>query len=109
MIIKGFLASGSRYPLCIVGNPSDLKYMKRLIDLLNDNFDEKILFLGGIYENKLLNMLRQNAFAYIHGHSVGGTNPSLLDAMIMKNLIIAHDNEFNREVGGDSMLYLIMN
>jgi len=50
-------------------------------------------------------MLRQNCFGYIHGHSVGGTNPSLLEAMVMKNLVIAHDNEFNREVGGDAALY----
>lgn len=47
----------------------------------------------------------RTVFAYIHGHSVGGTNPSLLEAMIMKNIIIAHDNVFNREVASDSVLY----
>jgi len=50
-------------------------------------------------------MLRQNCNACIHGHSVGGTNPSLLEAMVSKNLIIAHDNVFNREVCGDYALY----
>ena len=52
-------------------------------------------------------MLRQNCFIYFHGHSAGGTNPSLLETMAMKNIIIAHDNEFNREVCGDSALYFI--
>jgi rhamnosyltransferase len=43
-------------------------------------------------------MLRQHCYAYLHGHSAGGTNPSLLEAMIARNLIIAHDNPYNREV-----------
>ena len=43
-------------------------------------------------------MLRQHCFAYLHGHSAGGTNPSLLEAMSARNLIIAHDNQYNREV-----------
>ena len=50
-------------------------------------------------------MFRQNCFAYIHGHSVGGTNPSLLEAMAMKNIIVAHDNDFNREIGSEAILY----
>jgi rhamnosyltransferase len=43
-------------------------------------------------------MLRQHCFAYFHGHSAGGTNPSLLEAMAARNLICAHDNPYNREV-----------
>ena len=50
-------------------------------------------------------MLRQNCAAYIHGHSVGGTNPSLLEAAISKNVIVAHDNRFNREVCETSAVY----
>jgi hypothetical protein len=50
-------------------------------------------------------MLRQNCTAYIHGHSVGGTNPSLLEAAISRNIIIAHDNQFNSEVCGKSAVY----
>ena len=52
-------------------------------------------------------MLRQNCFGYLHGHSVGGTNPSLIEAMVMKNLLLAHDNQFNREVCEDTALYFI--
>ena len=50
-------------------------------------------------------MLRHNCCAYIHGHSKGGTNPSLLEAMINRNVIIAHDNKFNRAVCKDLALY----
>lgn len=67
--------------------------------------DKKIIFTGGIYNTEILNMLRQNCFGYLHGHSVGGTNPSLIEAMVMKNLLLAHDNQFNREVCGDTALY----
>ena len=61
--------------------------------------------MGSIYNTDILNMFRQNCFAYIHGHSVGGTNPSLLEAMAMKNIIVAHDNDFNREIGSEAILY----
>lgn len=59
-----------------------------------------IIFLGGIYDNNTLNSLRAHCEGYIHGHSVGGTNPSLLEAMACGSYIIAHDNPFNREVIG---------
>ena len=61
--------------------------------------------MGSVYDQDLLNMLRQNCTAYIHGHSVGGTNPSLLEAAISRNIIIAHDNQFNSEVCGKSAVY----
>ena len=52
-------------------------------------------------------MLRQHCLAYIHGHSVGGTNPSLLEAMICENLIVCHDNVFNRELCGRFAHYFL--
>jgi len=52
-----------------------------------------------------LTMLRCNCFAYIHGHSVGGTNPSLLEAMSWGNMILAHDNVFNRDVSEGNALF----
>ena len=61
--------------------------------------------MGAIYDANVLAMLRQHCFAYVHGHSVGGTNPSLLEAMISKNLIIAYDNPFNRELCGNFAYY----
>jgi len=104
-IIEGFLKSDSTMKLVIVGEYSSKKYKKDIDKLLNRDTDSKILMIGGVYDRDLLTMLRKNCFGHIHGHSVGGTNPSLLEAMMMKNLIIAHENEFNREVGSQTILY----
>ena len=90
----------------MIGNYSSPKYQKLIEDTISQKADDKkIIFTGGIYQPDLLEMLRKNCFAYLHGHSVGGTNPSLLEAMIKKNLILAHNNQFNREVCQDSALY----
>ena len=71
------------------------------------NAQNRVHYLGPIYERERLFALRQNAFAYIHGHTVGGTNPSLLEAMACGNLVIAKDVEFNREVLGDLGRYFV--
>lgn len=65
----------------------------------------QIRFLGGIYDINLLNNLRFFSKFYFHGHSVGGTNPSLLEAMASKALIVAHDNVFNQSILQDNALY----
>lgn len=106
IIVQAFLKSNPNRKLVIIGNFSSKKYQRHVLKILEDNnAGEKVILTGAIYDVHLLNMLRQNCFAYIHGHSVGGTNPTLLEAMSMKNLVIAHDNEFNREVGGQTTLY----
>ena len=105
VIVEGFLLSRTTKKLVIVGNFLSPKYelsIKKIITELNGH--DRIIFTKGIYKKDLLNMMRQNCFAYIHGHSAGGTNPSLLEAMVMKNIIVAHDNEFNREVGSEAIL-----
>jgi Glycosyltransferase len=105
VIVEGFLLSNTTKKLIIVGNFLSEKYklsIDRIITKLSGH--DRIVFTKGIYKKDLLNMLRQNCFAYLHGHSAGGTNPSLLEAMVMKNIIIAHDNEFNREVGSNTIL-----
>lgn len=105
-IIDGFLKSKSDKKLIVIGNFSNPQYQEQILNLLSQDIDKRVLMVGGIYNNiHLLNMLRQNCFAYLHGHTVGGTNPSLLDAMSMKVIIIAHDNEFNKEVCQDYALY----
>lgn len=106
VILNAYIESKSRKPLVVVGNfvSENYEFYIKKIAKNNDKMN-KIIFMGGIYDPEKLNMLRQNCFAYIHGHSVGGTNPSLLEAMVMKNIIIAHENEFNREVCNDSVLY----
>ncbi|GAB4381290.1 MAG: glycosyltransferase family 1 protein [Methanothermobacter thermautotrophicus] len=105
VIIEGFLKSNSTRPLVIVGDPTSEKYKRSMEKLLKKYQSKNVLMIGSIYDSDILNMLRQNCFVYIHGHSVGGTNPSILEAAISKNIILAHDNEFNREVCGDFAIY----
>ncbi len=88
-IIEGYIKSNAEKPLIVVGNFSSPEYQKKIEGIVSNQVgDKKIVFTGGIYDQESLNMLRQNCFGYLHGHSVGGTNPSLLEAMIMKNIII---------------------
>ncbi len=104
MAIEGYKASreyGKR-PLIIVGK-TNTPYGKQLIKKYGS--DPHIRFVGGIYDFKKLNSVRHFSFAYFHGHSVGGTNPSLLEAMASDCFILAHDNQFNRAVLGDNAIY----
>jgi glycosyltransferase involved in cell wall biosynthesis len=66
---------------------------------------DEVVFPGAIYEKEQLAALRYHVLAYVHGHQVGGTNPSLVEALGAGNAIIAHDNRFNRWVAGDSQFY----
>ncbi|HRC32968.1 MAG TPA: DUF1972 domain-containing protein [Bacteroidia bacterium] len=66
---------------------------------------DKIIFKGWVAKQEILHQLRNYSNLYFHGHSVGGTNPSLLEAMAGKAFIAAHDNVFNRHVTGDDALY----
>lgn len=101
-IIEGFNASGSALPLVIVGNHNiDTAYIRKLKAVSGKG----VKFVGAVYDQTKLKALRYYCKAYFHGHSVGGTNPSLLEALGCGNLLIAHDNPFNREVAGDCGLY----
>lgn len=97
MAIEGYRHSGEygRKPLVIVGKTST-KHAKELLFEYGD--DPSIQFVGGIYDFNKLNSIRHFSYAYFHGHSVGGTNPSLLEAMAAGCFILAHDNIFNRAV-----------
>lgn len=100
MIVSTF--AGHAETLIIVGN-----YDTNYGGVLHRRYQhtENIRFLGSIYDQEDLNALRYYSLAYIHGHTVGGTNPSLLEAMACSCFVIAHDNPFNREVLGDEALY----
>jgi len=100
-IIKGVLQSGSSMPLLIIGNIKN-RYGKRLEKHYSS---EKIRFLGPCFEKKTLDLLRFFSKLYFHGHSSGGTNPSLLEAMAASAPICAHDNPFNHEVLGQDAFY----
>lgn len=102
IIIEGYKKSKSQIPLIIVGSTSaNTDYVSQLKVQLTAG----VKFIGGVYEKDKLSSLRFYAKAYFHGHSVGGTNPSLLEAMGAGNLIIAHDNEFNREVTDNNAFF----
>ena len=100
-MIEGYLLSSQNIPLVIIGNLQENNYVKSLTSKASEN----IRFLGGIYDANKLSAIRSSCLAHLHGHSVGGTNPSLLEALGSSNIIIAHDNIFNREVAGKSMFY----
>lgn len=104
MAIEGYLASNQygKRPLVVVGK-TNTPYGKYLMERYGR--DRNILFVGGIYDFRKLNSIRHYSYAYFHGHSVGGTNPSLLEAMASGCFILAHDNIFNRAVLGENALY----
>lgn len=66
---------------------------------------DEVLFLGAIYDKCVVQALRHHSMAYVHGHRVGGTNPSLVEAMGAGNAVLAHDNKYNRWVAGEAALY----
>ena len=103
LIVQGFIGSNSKKRLLIVSDLPKSKYQLELLEITQNH--ERIQFIGPIYDQKKLELLRCNAFAHFHGHSVGGTNPSLLEAMSAGASIIAHDNVYNREVLGDCGLF----
>ena len=89
--------------IVVVGNWNNSDYGKKLRDKYAQN--PEMYLLDPIYNIDRLNQLRQHCKAYIHGHTVGGTNPSLLEAMWLGLDIIAHDNKFNKYVTRDSASY----
>lgn len=87
--------------LVIVGSLEDNSYVSKIERRSN----ERVLFTDAIYEKRFLDSLRQGCFLYLHGHSVGGTNPSLLEAMAAGCACMCHDNRFNVETTGGGQMY----
>lgn len=100
-VIRGYQATARRWPLVVVGNLRSTGYVERLRQIAGD----QVQFVGGIYDKNKLAVVRAHAASYFHGHSVGGTNPSLLEAMGSRNLCVCHGNQFNREVVGEFGLF----
>ncbi|MBO9625110.1 MAG: DUF1972 domain-containing protein [Microbacterium sp.] len=99
-IVEGYRRSAATLPLVVVGSaPYSSEYTQRIQDAAAG--DDRIRLVGGIYDQELLDALYFHALTYDHGHSVGGTNPSLLRAMGAGTAVIAFDVPFNREVTGD--------
>ena len=63
---------------------------------------------GAIYDQATVKALRYHARAYLHGHTVGGTNPSLVEALAAGNMVIAHDNPYNRWTAGAAAIFGVL-
>lgn len=102
-IVKAYSRGRRGMPLVILGNytPESNEYHKQVIDAASD----EIKFVGAIYSKAVVQALRFFARFYIHGHTVGGTNPSLVEALGAGSPVLAHDNKFNRWVAGEGARY----
>ncbi|MGH9282219.1 MAG: DUF1972 domain-containing protein [Acidimicrobiales bacterium] len=105
LVVKGYLASAARLPLVVVGSAPYAARHVGDIEALAARAPERIRLLGSVWDQSLLNQLYAHASTYVHGHSVGGTNPSLLRAMGAGAPVLAYDVVFNREVLGPSGRY----
>ncbi|NEK57764.1 glycosyltransferase family 1 protein [Geodermatophilus sabuli] len=102
VVVEGYAASSAAQPLVVVGSaPYADEYTRRVHALA----DDRVRFLGGVWDQQLLDQLYANCSTYLHGHSVGGTNPSLLRAIGAGAAVTAYDVDFNREVVADAGRY----
>ncbi len=104
IILREYMKSRSKYELVIITNVND-KYLKELEQKITFSADRRIRFVGTVYNQELLLKIRENAYGYLHGHEVGGTNPSLLEALGSTDLNLILDVDFNREVAGEAAFY----
>lgn len=105
LVIKEFMNSNINKKLVIITNLSSSNYYNELKNKLDFNTDTRIIFIDGVYDKIELATIRKNAYLYIHGHSVGGTNPSLLEAMSLTDLNVLYDVCFNHDIGLETCLY----
>lgn len=104
IMIREFMKSKSKKDFALITNVND-KFLNELENKLHFRRDPRIKFVGTVYDQELLKKIRENAYAYFHGHTVGGTNPSLIEALGSTDLNLLVDIGFNREVAEDCALY----
>lgn len=103
-MIREFIKSSSSRDFALITNTNDA-FLDELDNKLGWRGDKRIKFVGTVYDKELLKKIRECAYGYFHGHEVGGTNPSLLEALGSTELNLLLDVGFNREVGQDAALY----
>lgn len=103
-MIREFMRSQTMRSLVVITNKNE-KLRDHLESILHFSNDSRIKFVGTVYDKELLKKIRESAYGYIHGHEVGGTNPSLLEALGSTDINMLLDVGFNKEVGLDSALY----
>lgn len=106
-MIREFMKSHSTKDFAIITTKGE-KFLNALDEKLHFSQDKRIKFVGTVYDQELLKKIREKAYGYFHGHSVGGTNPSLLEALGSTKLNLLYDVGFNREVAEDGALYWIL-
>jgi glycosyltransferase involved in cell wall biosynthesis len=102
MVLEGFRRASHASRLLVIGDTAN-RYGRHLVQKYGN--DPSITFTGSLFDQHCLHALRAYCRLYFHGHSVGGTNPSLLEAMASGALIAAHDNPFNRAILGEDAYY----
>ena len=103
-MLREFMKSGTERKFILITNRND-RLIRDLDEETGFSKDERIVFAGPVYNRELLAQIRENAYAYLHGHEVGGTNPSLLEALGCTKMNLLLDVGFNREVAEDAALY----
>ena len=103
-MIREFMKSNTTKDFALITNVND-KFLNELEKKLHFKNDNRIKFVGTVYDQELLKKIRENAYAYFHGHEVGGTNPSLIEALGSTDLNLLLDVGFNREVAEDAAMY----
>lgn len=103
-MIREFMKSNSKKNFAIITTAND-SFLEELEAKLHFRNDSRIKFVGTVYDQELLKKIRENAYGYFHGHEVGGTNPSLLEALGSTDLNLLLDVGFNKEVAEDAAIY----
>ena len=103
--IREFMASSSKRDLVIICNNEGNPYFEELRTRTGFDQDPRVKFVGTVYDQDLLKYIRKEAFAYIHGHEVGGTNPGLLEALAQTDLNLVLGVSFNQTVAKDTAQY----
>ena len=103
--IREFLKSSTERDLVIICNHEGNAYFDELRQITGFDKDKRVKFVGTVYDQDLLKYIRNQAFAYIHGHEVGGTNPGLLEALAQTDLNLIYNVDFNHQVAQDTALY----
>lgn len=103
-MLREFMQSDTKKAFALVTDVSS-EFLEQLKKRTGWEKDPRIRFTGTVYDKELLKKIRENAFGYLHGHEVGGTNPSLLEALASTKLNLLLDVGFNREVAKEGALY----
>ena len=103
--IREFMKSSTERDLVIICNHEGNAYFDGLRQITGFDKDKRVKFVGTVYDQDLLKYIRNQAFAYIHGHEVGGTNPGLLEALAQTDLNLIYNVDFNHQVAQETALY----